>query len=153
VFRALLNALRFFGLLLLNLIVAVIGTAVLEATLGRMIPAHTVLAIFWKEIAVSVVCATLIGFGMWRTWRSDAAKWTWVVPLLWFVFGLLVLGRGIWGPLWFGSATNVAAEMRSFFLFTLPLVRAVAYCIGVYISTFVYPSTVTSEAVRRNGLA
>lgn len=141
-FPALLNALSFFGLLLLNVVVAVIGTAVLEATLGRIIPAHTVTAIFWKEIAVSVACATLVGFGMWRTWRSEAAKWTWVVPLLWFAFGLSVFaGHGIWGPLSFGSANNVAAEIRSFFLFTIPLVRAVAYSVGAYISSFRYPNT------------
>jgi hypothetical protein len=36
---------------------------------------------------------------------------TWVVPLLWFAFGLLVFaGHGIWGPLSFGAASNVAAE-------------------------------------------
>src|ERR1700749_4499146 len=139
-FSALLNSLRFFGLLLLNVIVAVIGTAVLEATLGRTIPAHTVVAVFWKEMVVSVTCAALIGFGMWRTWRSEAPKWTWVLPLLWFGFGLIaVRGRGIWGPLSVDSVIETnAGQMRTFALITVPVIRAVAYSIGAYISSFAF---------------
>ena len=145
-FPALLSALRFFGLLLLIVIVAVVGTAILDTGMGRAIPSHTIVAVFCKEMALSVVCATLIGFGMWRTWRSEAAKWTWVVPLLWFAFGLLfVTGHGIWGPFSVSSAINVgAAEMRSFFLFTIPLIRALAYSVGAYISSSVYPPVVAS---------
>lgn len=140
-----LRALRFFGLLLLNVLVAVIGTAILEATIGKAIPAHTVAAVFWKETIVSIICASLIGFGMWRTWRSEAAKWTWVLALLWFAFGALALaGRGVFGPLWVRSGADVASEMRSFFAFTLPLIRTAAYSVGAYISSLVYARAVAS---------
>ena len=144
--RAPLSALRFLGLLLVNVLVAVIGTAILDTGISRAIPSHTIVAVLWKEMALSIVCATLIGFGMWRTWRSEAAKWTWVIPLLWFVFGLFAFaGRGIFGPLPFSSASNAgAAEMRSFFAFTIPLIRAIAYSVGACISSFVYPRAVAS---------
>lgn len=139
-FQATLKALRFFGLLSLNVFVAVIGTAVLDTAVTRAIPPYTMGAVFAKEIALSIICASLIGFGMWRMWRSEPARWTWVIPSLWFIWGLLaVAGRGIWGPLWGSSASSLgAAEMRSFFLFTVPLIRAVAYSAGAYISSFVF---------------
>jgi hypothetical protein len=138
------HALRFFGLLLLNILIAVIGTAILDTALTRAIPSNTIVAVLWKEIALSFVCATLIGFGMWRTWRHEAAKWTWVIPSLWFAFGVVaVTGHGIWGPLSVTSATYGAAEMRSFFVFTIPLIRAVAYSIGAYVSSLVCPRPVT----------
>ena len=140
-----LRALRFFGLMLLNVLVAVVGTAVLDTPISRTIPPHTILAVFWKETTLSLICATLIGFGMWRTWRSQAAKWTWVLPLFWFAFGLLaVAGHGVMGPLWVRSGGDVAAQMRSFFAFTIPLIRAVAYSVGAYISSFVYPRATAS---------
>jgi CDP-diglyceride synthetase len=144
---ALLKALRFFGLLLLNVFVAVIGTAVLDSAVRRALPPHTIGAVFAKETALSIICASLIGFGMWRTWRSEPAKWTLVIPSLWFTFGLLaVAGHGIWGPLLVSSASNFgAAEMRSFFLFTIPLIRAAAYSAGAYISSFVFDHAVASD--------
>jgi len=136
----LLRALRFFGLLLLNVVVAVIGTAILEAAISKAIPVRTMVAVYWKEVSISLICATLIGFGVWRTWRSEAAKWTWVLPLLWFGFALLaVAGHGIWGPLSVDSVIETnTGQMRTFALFTVPLIRAVAYSIGAYIASFIY---------------
>jgi hypothetical protein len=146
-FSALPSSLRFLGLLLLNVFVAVIGTAVLDAGLCRAIPGpHTIYAVLWKETALSIICASFIGFGMWRRWRSKAAKWTWVIPSLWFALGsLAIAGHGIWGPLSVSSVSYLgAAEARSFFLLTIPLIRAVAYSVGAYISSSVYRSAVAS---------
>jgi hypothetical protein len=86
---SMLRSLKFCGLLLVNLAIAVVGTASLDTAVRRMIPTSTVAAIVWKEIILSIVCAALIGFFMWRTWRSSAAKWIWAVAALWFVFGYL----------------------------------------------------------------
>ena len=138
-------SLRFLGLLLLNVFVAVIGTAVLDTGFRNAIPPHTMSAVLWKETALSIICASFIGFGMWHSWRSEPAKWTWVIPSLWFVLGLLAIGHGIWGRLSVSSASCLgAAEMRSFFAFTIPLIRAVAYSVGVYISSLVFRRAVTS---------
>jgi hypothetical protein len=141
-----MTLLRFLGLLLLNVLVAVIGTAILDTGMGKAIPSHTIVAVLWKETALSVVCAALIGFGMWWRWRSEAAKWTWVVPLVWFGFGAVAFaGRGIFGSSFISSLNNAgAAEVRSFFAFTIPLVRSIAYSAGAYISSFVYPQAVAS---------
>jgi hypothetical protein len=137
--------LRFLGLVLLNLLIAIAGTAILDTAIWKLVPAHSLGAILYKELILSVACAGLIGFGMWRVWRSEAAKWTWVLPILWFAFGLLTAARhGIWGPLSVRLTANVAAETRGFFLFTIPLTRAVAYSVGAYISSLVLPQNAAS---------
>ena len=141
-----MRALKFAGLLLVNLAVAVIGTAILDSALWRVIPSHSAPAIVWKEFIFSIVCAAFIGFGMWRTWRNSAAKWTWILPAVWFAFGYLTIaGHGeVWGRLSrFGSGSVLGApEVRSFFLFTVPLVRAVSYSFGAYLSSLLYPAPV-----------
>jgi hypothetical protein len=138
-----LNALKFSGLLLVNLIVAVFGTAILDTAVSRVIPSHSVAAVVWKEFILSVVLAAFIGFGMWRTWRNRAAKWIWVLPAAWFTFGFFVIaGHGkVWGELsGFGSGSVLTVpDARSFFLFTIPLVRAISYSVGAYFSSLLYP--------------
>src|SRR6202043_485222 len=132
-----MRALKFGGLLLVNLAVAVIGTAVLDTALWRLISSHSVAATVWKEFIFSIVCAAFIGFGMWRTWRNSAAKGTWILPAVWFAFGYLTIaGRGdVWGRLsGFGSGSVLGpADVRSFFLFTVPLVRAISYPLGAFL--------------------
>jgi hypothetical protein len=141
-----LRTLKFAAFLLINLLVAIIGTAILDTTLGRLIPSHSFAALVWKECGLSIVCAAFIGFGMWRTWRSSAAKWTWVLPAAWFAVGFLAIaGRGnVFGHFFgFGSGTNFgAAEVRSFFLFTVPLIRAISYSVGANVSSLRYQTPV-----------
>lgn len=143
-----LRALKFSGLILLNLIVAVIGTAVLDTAVRREIPPYSIAAVIWKEVVLSIICAALIGFGMWRTWRNSSTKWTWVLPVIWFAFGYLVIvGRSdVFGRLSdFGSGTESSLnvpDVRSFFAFTVPLIRGASYSAGAYISSLLYPAPV-----------
>ena len=136
------RSLKFCGFLVVNLSVAVIATAILDTGLRRMIPAHTVASIVWTEIILSIVCAGFIGFFIRRTWRSSAAKWIWVPAVLWFLFGYLtVAGEGnVWGRLsGFGSGGVLSApDMRTFFAFTVPLIRAIAYSAGAHVSALLY---------------
>lgn len=94
-----LRSLKFSGALLVNLLVAVIGTTVLDTDIRRAIPTHTVSAIIRKEIALSVPCAVFLGFFTWRTWRTAAAKWVWVLTALWFLVGYSTIagGTNVWG--------------------------------------------------------
>ena len=142
------RALKFSGLVVVNLLIAVIGTAILDTWLRRAMPPHSIAALFWKECILSIVCAALIGFGMWRTWRSSAAKWTWVPAAAWFAVGLLAFaGRdGFFGRISVSSATTYfgAGEARIFFSFTVPLIRAISYSASAQISSLFYPAPVVS---------
>ena len=141
-----MGALKFGGLLLVNVAASLIGTAIMYSVYWRVIPTHSVATIVWKEFIFSIVCAAFIGFGMWCTWRNSVAKWTWILPAVWFAFGYLTIaGRGdVWGELsGFGSRSVLSApDLRNFFLFTVPLVRAVSYSIGAYLSSLLYPAHV-----------
>jgi|SRR5579859_210320 len=143
------RSLKFCGLVLVNLAIAVVGTTILDTAVRRMIPTSTVAAIVWKEIILSTVCAAFIGFFMWRTWRSSAAKWTWTLAALWFAFGYLsIAGNGnVWGRLSGFSSGSVltAPDVRTFFAFTVPLIRAISYCVGACISSLVYRPTAASS--------
>jgi hypothetical protein len=147
-----MRALRFGVLLLANLVVAIFGTAVLDTPLSRLVPSRSIAEVMEKEIILSLLCAALIGFGMWRTWRNSAAKWTWVLPVAWFAFGYLtVAGRGdVWGRLTFSTGSVLAApDVRSFFLFTVPMVRAVSYSVGAYLASLLFPALRSTDNGRR----
>src|ERR1043166_8973998 len=88
------RVLRFVGFLVINVVIAVIGTAVADTELRRLIPPYSITAVVWKETVLSIVFAAFIGFIVWRRWPNSAAKWTWVLPAVWFSVGLItVAGR------------------------------------------------------------
>lgn len=78
--RHMLRSLKFCGALILNTIVALIGTAVLESTIGKAFRSQTLAAVLWKEWTLSLLCAAFVGFFIWRTWRVSAAMRVWVLP-------------------------------------------------------------------------
>jgi hypothetical protein len=147
--RPMSRALRFCGHFVLNLAVAVFGTGILVGTIGKLVPVHSLDQILWRGWILSITCAAVIGFGMWRTWRNSAAKWIWVLPAIWFTVGLLVTsGHGnAWGRLSGFSSESVltARDARSLFLFTVPLVEAISYSVGAYISSLLLPTPVLPE--------
>src|SRR5438094_2019628 len=143
-----IRALKFFGLLAINLVVALIGTAILDTAFGKVFPARSLLVLLWKEWILNIACAAFFGFVMWRAWRSAAAKWMWVLPAMWFVLRFLptLLGRGSQsvlasGSIWsqFSGAdceTGIQAlGCRNFFVFTIPLIRGISYSVGAFFSS------------------
>ncbi len=134
-----LGALKVFGLLLVNIVVAVIGTAILDTAIGKTFHAHSLDAILWKEWSLSIGCAAVIGFGMWRTWRSDVAQWTWVLPAVWFgIKFILAIGKG--SLLFQFSGKACVDGVRpigciNFLVFTIPFIRGVFYSLGAYASS------------------
>lgn len=147
-----LRALKFCGALILKTFVALIGTAVLESGVGKAFHPHSIAAIVWKEWSLSVLLAGLIGFGMWRTWRANASKWTWILLSLWFgmIFvpelmvggGQSVLaGRSVWSHFSGTDCDSGVREFgcRNFLVFTIPFIRGVAYSVGAFVSSLVSP--------------
>lgn len=143
-----LRLLRFIGLLLIHTAIAIIATAIAVHAFWKLIPAHSITSVLWKECILDALFATSIGFSVWRTWRTSAARWTWVLAVPWFAFGFGFLTSH--GPVW-GSLLPVhsggvldAQDARSFFAFTVPLIRTTFYSLGAYISSVLY-----SEGVPR----
>jgi hypothetical protein len=149
------RGLRIVGMFLLDTLTAVIGAAILEASLFKITPTHSIAGVIRKEWILSILCAWFIGFFMFRTWRSETAKWAWALPTTWFVFGCLValgslhehsalLGGSALGNFWVqlsGAECDSglrAPGCRNFFLFTISFIRAVSYSTGALVSSRIY---------------
>jgi hypothetical protein len=150
---AMLGALKFFGLLVINTVVAVIGTAILTTAIGQAFHPHSLGAILWKEWSLSIGCAGVIGFGMWRTWRSRVAHWTWVLPALWFgVKFIFAIGQG---PLLFKFSGEACVDgvrpvgCINWFAFSIPFVRSVFYSLGAYAASIFHNARHSGDAAVR----
>jgi hypothetical protein len=145
-----LNGLKFFGLLIVNIVVAVIGTTILTTGIGEAFHSHSMGAILWKEWALSISCAAAIGFGMWHRWRNRVAYWTWVLPTIWFgVKFIFAIGHGPLLPQFSGEAC--VEDVRptgciNWFTFAIPFVRSVFYSLGAYAAS-IFLNTQHSEDV------
>jgi hypothetical protein len=140
------RTLRFAGFLIVQTVIALIGTAIIEHAIWRLVPAHSVVGILWKECILSATCAVLIGFGMWKIWPTSAAKWAWVLLALWFTFGLLTRQSDVLGGLFVvhSGTALVAPGPASFFVFAVPLLRAAFYSIGAGISSLLFSAPLAS---------
>jgi hypothetical protein len=147
-----IRTLKFGTFVAINFVIAVIGTAILDHGLWKAIPppSHTVAGVMWKESLLSVVCAAGLGFSIRRFWHNSSTMYTWVPAMVLFVIGLIataghsdVLGRVF--P--FGSGADLGpAEIRSFFAFTVPLIRSISYSVGSYLSSLLRASPEASRS-------
>jgi hypothetical protein len=146
-----LRAFKSFGLLVVNIVVAVIGTAILTTAFGKGFHGHSLSAILWREYVLSIGCAAFIGFGMWRTWRSHLAFWTWVLPALWFAAKFLLAIRA--GSLLFQFSGKACVEgvrpigCINWFVFTMPFIRSVFYSLGAYVSSLVVKADSPAQSI------
>jgi hypothetical protein len=139
------RALRFLGLLLLHMLMAIIGSAIAVGAMWKMLPSHSVMGVLWKECAFDIICAAMLGFGMCRVLRTPAAKWVWVLPSVWFAFGFLTRHGDVFGGLIDQRSVLAPPDTKSFFAFTVPLLRSFFYSAGAYISSRLSSSPVTSN--------
>jgi hypothetical protein len=152
--------------LILNMCIALFVTAVLETGLGKTFQPHSLAAILWKWWILDFLCATGSGFSIYQIWKTNAAKWTWILPAIWFGLRFVSVAfsasnQSISGEpsLWsqFSGAECISASHGlgcwNFFLFTLPLVRGVSYSVGAYLSEQIRVNPRRSaEAVVKSGL-
>ena len=137
---ALFRTLKFAALLWINFVIAIVGTAAIDTGYARVFPPDSLADLIRKESLLSIICAASIGFAKCRIWPHSATNWTWALAAAWFIFGFFWLrtsGRSeLFGPLfWFGSGKNIGpAEIRSFYGFTIPLIRGTSYSAGAYMS-------------------
>jgi len=123
------RALKFFGFLVINVVVALIGTAIVDSTIGKVFPAHSLVTVLWKEWILSMVCAVFIGFG---------------------ISFFLAIGSGaVWSQFCgTGCANGIrSVECRNFFVFTIPFIRSVSYSLGAYVSSLVQAAHSPAKAM------
>jgi hypothetical protein len=124
-------------------VVAVIGTAIISTSLGKLFHATSGGGVIRKEWILSLICAAAIGLMMYRTWRSRLGVWAWVLPSALFALGVLAVYPS--GNYWYqlsgsGCASTVSlAECRYFFVFTVPFIRSIAYSVGTLLGLRVWP--------------
>jgi hypothetical protein len=148
--RNFLQLLKFSGVLIFNVFVAVLGTAALEAEIGSVVHPRSIVGLLWKWWSLDLSCAAPIGFLVWKRWKARASMWTWTVPAVWFGVGLvfvlisreqhsvLVGGDGIWSQFSGVDCQNgyrAGSGCVNFWAFTAPFVRSVSYSIGAYLSS------------------
>ena len=161
--RSFPRSVKFGGLLILNALVAVLGTASLEAEIGSVIHPRSIVGLLWKWWSLDLFCAALIGFLVWRKWKTQAAKWTWTLPAVWFVgrfvfalmsryqSSILIGGHGIWYRF---SGADCQSGYRAgsgcvdYWAFTAPCVRGLTYSIGAYLSSKMSSMTNVQRALR-----
>lgn len=131
--------------LLLNLLAVLIGTAILSSVLGRGYwHPHTIQSLLRVSYSYDIIAAGLLGFFIYRRFRTITAKWVWVIAVLWFLIRTFTL-IGSASPLWpqlSGSECiqgTRAIGCTNWFLFTMPLVRAVAYSAGAWLCSHFSP--------------
>ena len=69
------------GSVVINLVIAMFGTAVIENPFSSLIKVHTLLGIFQRAYALNAICGCLLGYFVYRRWQPTAAKWLWTVAL------------------------------------------------------------------------
>jgi hypothetical protein len=145
---------------LLNLLAAVMGTGVLEATANPLLntitkhinasPATVRLGQIWL---VGILCAGFIGFFVRRRWRTESAKWVWVIPALFVSLRVanlyasatphsVFVQRPLFSDIHFlrhFSGIDCLYGLHSpgctdFLLGTMPLMRCLAYSVAAFIS-------------------
>jgi hypothetical protein len=139
----LFQSLKFGAILILNVCVAVLGTGALNAEIGGVIQPHTISGLLWKWWTLDLLGAALIGFLMWRTWKTEASKWTWILPAVWFglrlTFALLSRKQqSTWSQFSGVDCQNgwrPGSGCVNFFAFTAPFVRGTSFSVGAYLAS------------------
>ena len=130
---------RVVGLFILDFLGAVVVPAILEGSVWRLIPVHSVAAVVVKEWCLSLPCAAFMGFMMYRFWRTGTSKWVWIFPALWFglkaipyatepnTHSVLSENSGFWFHFSGAACAAEISNCRDFYAFTVPLIRALSY--------------------------
>lgn len=151
----LVQSIKNVAILLGHTVVAVIGTALVTDVLWKLFRTHSVGGVIRKELILSFICSSAIGFLMYGMCRSRLGIWAWVLPTMWFALGMLSLlpSGGLWDQLSGADCVNGPNACRYFFLFTVPFVRSIAYSVGTLVGLRVLPTRTSNEAAPVTPLA
>jgi hypothetical protein len=114
-----------------NTAIAVFGTAVVESPLARAFRPHSGFDVIRREWITSLVLAEPLGFFVQCSWKGGAARWSWIIPSVFFFPWVLLhlpTGHAVSRFSGYDCATQLGGlGCRDFLVFTIPFVRGVAY--------------------------
>jgi hypothetical protein len=127
-----IKRIRTWAVVIGNTLVAVLGTAVLESPLARIVHPHTGVGVIWREWITSIIIAGALGFAVQRYWKNGGARWSWILPSVFFVPVMVFVGLGSGHVAARLSGRECAAELGGpgcwvYLMCTIPFVRGIAY--------------------------
>lgn len=136
---------RSVGEFLLNYVVAVIGTAMIESSIWSQIGrTHSVSEVLTREWLLGPAIAASVGFFVGRRWLSKTAPWVWILPAgVFAIRALLYEASSNSSVLAFNSfsghflAPNCLTDRTActdFFVFTIPAARTASYSLAAWVS-------------------
>jgi hypothetical protein len=138
--------------LFLNLLAVWIGVAFFSSVLGRRLwHPHSIQALLRVSYCYDIVVSLLLGFIVYRCFRTETARWIWAIAGAWFLFRVATLLGGtssLWSHLSGIGCMNGMRNMdcMNWFLFTMLFVRAGAYSFGAWLcSRFFSPAPSSIE--------
>ncbi len=141
-----MKLLRNIGLYLGHLLTAVFGTAILTIGLGKLFHPASIVGVIWKEWILDILLAGLLGILAYRISRSRLGLLVWILPAIWFGLRLLFIVPVVHGShgqlsLWYETSGQDCVHRitdygcANFFVFTVPLLRSVAYAVGTLLAS------------------
>jgi len=129
------------GGVLLNTVFSVLGTGGIEAIVGPLYRPHSGRSAILKAWVLDVAIAALLGVIAQLSLRTSTMRWAWVLPAIAFstrASSYAVSAGNIFDH-FSGQACAIELQGRpcsDFFLFTVPLVRALSYSVAAAFATY-----------------
>jgi len=137
--------LRTVGVFLLNFLVAVFGTAMIESSIWSQI-GHpvSVSGVEAREWLLSLAIGAFVGFVVCRQWPNQSAVWVWVLPAAFLMVRVFLYGSSASNSVlvetsrsehfFAPNCLNDKAACNDFFVVTIPAARTAAYSLAAWIS-------------------
>ncbi len=134
--------LRNVGVLLCHVLLAVIGTAIIEGPFVRV--KYPIADAVVRQDYISASAAFCLGYSIQRIWKTPSSKWMWLLGLAWVVQRAIaiILEQPMQLPsspvslLTYFSGIQCEADVRScndWSGYTIPFIRAAFYSAGAFL--------------------
>jgi hypothetical protein len=132
-----MKVLRAAGIFFLNLLIAVVGTAVVAAPFEHFVHySERARVTLLKADVLNVTLAFVLGYLAYAQRQQALAKWVWTAGVFWFGLRALHILGGVDGRVFWELNPKISAIDWDSFVswsgFTLPLLRAISYSGGAF---------------------
>ena len=130
------RAVRGVGVFLLNVVVAVLGTAVLESPFEHYAHVFSLRESLLLMDLLTAAFAFGVGYSVYWRWQPAASKWAWIAGVCWLGQRAIFPPDGNHVVIWEMHATNSVfldvERLGNWSVYTLPFLRTTFYSVGAY---------------------